>query len=111
MSLPRSALTIDFTNVYVWCVSVGRSRCCFSLSEQTRLHFLPAAEIRDHRGSTGACLTWHFLVRGCRDSFTPLWLNCHMSTLRVMAFVSSVLSDFFSSCFFVGTLLYLQLCI
>ena len=29
-----------------------------------QLHFPPTAEIRDHRGSIRACLTWHFLVRG-----------------------------------------------
>lgn len=79
--------------------SVGPSRCCCFLPSQTRLHFPPTAEIRDHRGSIRACLTWHFLVRGWTDSFTPLCPFCHMSTLQFTTFVLSVQRVFLGTMF------------
>lgn len=77
----------------------GPSRCCCSLLSQTWLHFPPSAEIRDHRGSIRACLTWHFLVRGWTDSFTPLCPYCHMSILQFTAFMLLVLSSFLGTMF------------
>lgn len=91
---------------------LGPSRCCCSLLSQTRALFPPTAEIRDNRGSIRACLTWHFLVNGWTDYFTPLCPYCYMSALKFTAFVLLVPhAEDLDIFFFPGTMFSLLHCI